>query len=65
MEVRGAGFTKFAIGCLWEVLRWYFQVRKTEEFKCCDQYRSRYARWLMWRYPALKGFFDEKPLRTV
>jgi hypothetical protein len=67
LKAHVAGLKVYGIGAIWEVLRWHLRIvnGRTEEFKCCNDYRSRYARFLMWRYPELKGFFTLRDLRAA
>jgi hypothetical protein len=66
LRAKERGMAQYGIGALWEVLRWHVAVEdgKIDEFKCCNNYRSRYARYLMWRFPELKGFFNLRELRA-
>jgi hypothetical protein len=66
LKAKRAGLKIYGIGAVWEVLRWHLRILdgKTEEFKCCNDYRSRYARFLMWKYPELRGFFTLRELRA-
>ena len=61
------GRSCYGISAIWEVMRWNVTIRdgQTEEFKCSNDYRSRYARLLMWKYPDLDGFFEIRPLRSA
>ena len=62
------GRTKIGIGQLFEVLRWERMIAGLpdggEAFKLNNNYRSRYARLIMARYPELDGMFDTRELRT-
>jgi len=62
------GRTKIGMGMLFEVLRWNRIVEglpdETEDFKLNNNYRSRYARMVMHRYPDLDGMFDLRRIRT-
>ena len=62
-----AGLKVYGIGAIWEVLRWHLRIvnGRVEEFKCSNDYRSRYARYLMWKHPELKGFFVMRDLRAA
>jgi hypothetical protein len=64
-KAQKAGLVKYGISPVWEVLRWHLTVDagKIEEFKCSNDYRSRYARFLMWKYPDIAEFFRTRPLR--
>jgi hypothetical protein len=66
IKAKQAGQKKWGIGAIWEVLRWHLRVEhgETHEFRCSNDYRSRYARFLMWKYPELRGFFVLRELRT-
>ena len=59
------GFKHYGLKALWEVLRWHFNVEKTEDFKCANAYTSRYARFLMWKHPDLAGYFHTAELRVA
>lgn len=60
------GWTHFAIGALWESIRYDHSVRVGPEsgFKLNDHYRSRMARRVMLDYPMLDGFFETRELRA-
>lgn len=61
------GKTKIGIAMLWEVMRWEAWLGRgvgDEPFKLNNNYRSRYARLLMEREPALAGVFETRELRT-
>lgn len=63
------GWTKCAIGFLWERVRWVLEVEVTdpnfsEYAELNDHYRSRYARKLMAMEPQLVGFFEIRRLRA-
>jgi hypothetical protein len=66
LNAKRAGLKVYGIGAIWEVLRWRLRVEggRIEEFKCSNDYRSRYARFLMWRHPELQGFFVLRELRS-
>ncbi len=67
LQAKRRNFARYGIGAIWEVLRWHLQIidGKTEEFRCSNDYRSRYARYLMWKYPdELADFFELRPLRA-
>jgi hypothetical protein len=58
------GYMTYGIGALWEVIRWHYTVEKEGEFKCRNAFRSRYARYLMWKHDDLRGFFDTTKLKS-
>ena len=66
VQARQRGLKRYGIGAIWEVMRWHIVVKegKTEEFKCSNDYRSRFARFLMWQHEELAGFFELRPLRS-
>jgi hypothetical protein len=50
-----SGRQRFGIGMIWERLRWYFHFETTEKpLKLNNNYRSCYARKLMWYDPKFK-----------
>jgi hypothetical protein len=65
-KAQRAGLTHYGISPIWEVLRWHLSVDagRIEEFRCSNDYRSRYARYLMWKYPDIAGFFNTRPLHV-
>ena len=64
-EAQRSGRKRFAIGTLWERMRWYMNFEKddAEDFKLNDHYRSRYARMLMEKNPEFEGLFEIRELR--
>lgn len=68
LEAKASGREQWAIGNLWEVLRWEMHIvglpDASEEFKLNDHYRSRYARLLMETEPSLDGFFNTRKLTS-
>ena len=62
------GRTHIGIGQLFEVLRWERMIAglpdEGEAFKLNNNYRSRYARLIMVRYPELDGMFETRELKT-
>jgi hypothetical protein len=66
LTAKSKGMARYGIGAIWEVLRWHLRIDggKVEEFKCANAYRSRYARYLMWKYSELKDFFVLRELRS-
>ena len=67
-QAKGAGRTKWAIGNLWEILRWERHIiglpDPAEDWKLNDHYRSRYSRLLMEEESDLAGFFDIRELTS-
>lgn len=63
-----AGRTKFGIGLLWESMRFdaamKVQTQQANDFKLNDHFRSRYARLLIERNPALAGVLETRTLRS-
>lgn len=60
-----AGRRHFGIGMLYEQMRWSYFVQTTgEDYKLCNNYRSRYVRLIEKQEPDLKGFFILRELRT-
>lgn len=61
------GHRQFGIARIWEVLRWEYYVigDSKEEYKLCNNYRSRYARLIMEQEPELAGFFTTRELRSA
>ncbi len=63
--IRSRGFKHFAIGAMWERMRWYFVFeRDQDDFKLNDHYRSRYVRKLIKDYPEFDGMFELRELRA-
>jgi len=65
-QAKRRGHQKIGIGLLWEVMRWErsMQTIDPEGFKLNNNWRSRYARMIMQREPALEGFFELRELQT-
>lgn len=66
-EYRGRGYPTIGIGHLTEVLRWQRRMDTYDpasEFKISNDYRSRYARFIMANEPDLEGFITTRALRT-
>lgn len=66
-QAKQRGRERWAIGSLWEVLRWQRMMRtvdETTDLKLNDHYRSRYARLIMTQEPDLAGFFETRHLRS-
>lgn len=61
------GHSRIGIGMLAEVIRWHY-YRQTDDpssgFKLNNNYRSRYARMIAAREPALADVFETRELRT-
>lgn len=65
-EAKARGRRKLGIGLLWERMRWTFYIEQDEDdFKLNNNFRSRYARWIMEREPDLDGIFDTRELQTA
>ena len=64
--LRLRGWRHFAIGALWEAIRYdrSVQVGPENGFKLNDHYRSRMARRVMDDDPSLRGFFETRGLRA-
>lgn len=62
------GRSHFGIKMLWEVLRWQYYRRTTEQdeggFKISNDYHSRYVRRIIERHPEWDGVFEMRPLRA-
>jgi hypothetical protein len=66
-QAKQHGRGKWAIGSLWEVLRWQRMMRtvdETTDLKLNDHYRSRYARLIMITEADLAEFFEIRQLRS-
>lgn len=65
-SLRDLGIRRSGVKFLVERLRWDYmmQTRGMEKFKLSNDFTSRYARLLMQREPALRGFFVTKELRS-
>ena len=61
-----AGHQRYSIATLVEVVRWNRHTSGPDAagFKINNSYRSRYARLIMEREPALDGFFETRTLTT-
>jgi hypothetical protein len=64
LSVKSKGFKKYAIGAIWERVRWHFAVDSDNSVQLNDHFRSRYARLVMESEPALLGFFQIRELRA-
>ena len=64
-QVKSRGYRQYGIASLFERLRWHFTIEtKTDEpFKLNNDYRSRYARFIMATESDLADFFDLRELR--
>jgi len=64
--LRARGWTHFAIGAIWESIRYDRSVAVGPEdgFKLNDHYRSRMARRVIADVPRLDGFFELRELRA-
>lgn len=64
LQMVGGGVRSYGIKGLFELLRWQYAIQtKGEPYRLCNSYTSRYARLLMQREPALRGFFEVRALR--
>ena len=67
-QAKASGQDRWAIGNLWEILRWEHEIvglpDVDEDFKLNDHYRSRYARLIMEYNPELDGFFETRQLTS-
>ena len=66
-EAKTNGHQKIGIGMLWEVMRWNLFYQKNDpnsEFKLNNNYRSRYARFVMDTNPDLVGLFETRELKS-
>ena len=60
------GKRKIGIGALWERMRWDLWLETTDvDFKLNNNFRSRYARLLMWHESDLAGVFEIRTLHTA
>lgn len=62
-----AGFCKYSIKTIWEVMRWSFLLRDRDEresFKLNNNYHSRYSRLIMENERELAGFFETRVLKA-
>lgn len=61
-----AGHRRIGIGMLFEVLRWQRMLATTgDEFKLNNNYRSRYARLIMYREIDLRYVFETRRLHRL
>lgn len=67
LRLRARGWRHFAIGALWESVRYdrSVQVGPDDGWRLNDHYRSRMARLLMDTEPDLAGFFETRELRAA
>jgi len=64
-QLKRAGARRVGMGMLFEVLRWRTQLRTGgDEFKLNNNFRSYYARLIMWRRPELEGIFETRRLHA-
>ena len=68
-ELKGKGFNKMAIGCLYEVTRWHHlkelgPLALEDGYRLNDHYRSRYARLIQEQEPDLAGVFELREIKT-
>lgn len=65
-DLRRRGHDRIGIGMLFEVLRWKRMLAtRGDEFKLNNDYRSRYARLIMFREPDLRGIFETRRIRRL
>ena len=62
LQAKAAGRNKIGIGMLFEVLRWNYIIRTSEDFKLNNNYRSRYVRLIAQNEPSLGGMFEMREL---
>lgn len=64
-ELLAAGRRKYGMKAIAERIRWHYAIQQdtVEEWKLCNNYTSRLARYIMNKYPDLDGFYDLRPLR--
>jgi len=63
---RSVGYTKFAIACIWERVRWELMITTVgAEFVLPNNHRAYYARLLMRDDPLYEGFFRIAMLRSI
>ena len=60
------GRTRYAIGTIWEVMRWFRDIKpgNIEEFKLPNNHRAYYARLWLDDHPQNSGFFRLCRLRS-
>lgn len=65
-QAKARGFRHYGIASCWERLRWQYDIDTVtnEQFKMSDNFKSRYARYIMEHNEDLQGFFRTKNLRT-
>lgn len=66
-RLKTLGHQRVGIGMLFEVLRWNWMQRtvSTDGFKLNNDYRSRYARLIMFTNPDLTDVYETRHLRAV
>lgn len=66
LRLKASGFKHYAIGGLWEDIRFDYAIQVGPEggFKLNDHFRSRMAREVMAEVPELRGFFELRGLRA-
>jgi len=67
-QAQQAGRKRIGIAQLFEVLRWERMIAglpdQGEAFKLNNNYRSRYARYIMDNYPSTRGMFVTRELKS-
>jgi hypothetical protein len=61
---REKGYKRIGIGFLTEIIRWQEGIAKTERFAISNDYRSRYARFIMANEIDLCDFFSTRNLTS-
>ena len=66
-KMRARGVHHVGIGHLWEVMRWTLWVEggSTEGYRLNNNYRSRYARFIMEQEQDLADFFTVRVLKAA
>jgi hypothetical protein len=66
LEAKASGRRRFGIALIYERMRWYVLIETNDPagFKLNNNFRSRYARLLMWREAELAEFFEIRELKT-
>lgn len=60
LEAIKSGRKNFGAGAIFERMRWFTNIEKKEEFKCCNSYRAFYARMFEDNHPEHVGFFRKR-----
>ena len=65
-ETRNKGFNSYSANAIFERLRWHLNIETVgDAFKINNNYRAYYARKMMDDFPAYKGFFQTRELRSI